>query len=126
MTSDRKHWKIPGPALAMAFVIAVASVPARAQTGATANAATAASTPTQDPVARIGELSRIRREAGLKICRDSADGKLTYQGFVQDSEQGNIKITIAAEIDKASGQPVDGFQPVNVWDPIEHWRVCPK
>ncbi|NGY03679.1 hypothetical protein [Solimonas terrae] len=120
----RRH----APMLMLAACAGLLSLPAFAQAGAaggaTASAAAAAAAP--DPLARIAELSRIRREAGLKICRDSADGKLAYVGFVQDAEQGNIKVEIAQELDKAAGTPVAGFQPVNVWDAIDNWTICPQ
>lgn len=127
-----KHLRIKAwPAMAvlacMAACAAQAQTPAPAPAAATPAAATPA-TPaaTPDPMKRMAEVARIRREAGLKICRDSADGKLQYQGFVQGDENGYLKVQIGAEIDKATNTPVPNFQAVNIWDSVNNWSICPE
>lgn len=113
---------VPAGAALLAAALALGAAAAAAQDTATS----APSAAPADTPERMAELARIRREPGLKICRDSTDGKLVYSGFVQENERGNIKVQIAAATDKASGEPVKNFPSLNVWDQDRNWTICPK
>ncbi|NKF23368.1 hypothetical protein [Solimonas marina] len=139
-TSNRGVWMFDRcRPLWLALSVACTAAPAWAQTSPPTAPPTAGTSPpaaaapalpappsSQDKMQRLSDEARIKHEAGLMICRYSADNKLIYEGFVQSSENGFLKIEIGAAIDRASAKPVPKFETVDVWDSVDNWWICTR
>ena len=66
----------------------------------------------------------VMRKRGTTICRSEASGN-TFKGYVEDSTDEKIKISVAEAF--RTGVPnfkPGGFQPQVIWDFPARWRLC--
>ncbi|WP_028081409.1 hypothetical protein [Solimonas soli] len=107
--------------LLAALVLTAAAAAAQPDEAATAPATRAPAAPS--PADRAREISRIRGERGIDVCRLSADGTRKYQGITQGYERGQVQILVRV-LDARTGEAVPGVRETNVWDDPANWSIC--
>lgn len=105
----------------LAVLMLVASGALAEKEAATEQAAKPAAGPSAAD--RAAEISRIRRERGLDVCRLSADGKHQYQGITQAYERGRVQVLVRV-LDAETGAAVPGVRETHVWDDPANWSIC--
>lgn len=110
------------PALYFALMAGLAPLQGHTEPATPPATATA---PADDGTARVQESHRIRKERGLRVCRESADGTLRFTGVTQNDERRLVQILVTRIVRTDSGEVVGGVRETSVWDGPENWRLCP-
>jgi hypothetical protein len=108
------------PLLALLLLAGGSTVAQTPAPAAPENGAPTAAAPTPE---RNREISRIRGERGLDVCRVSADGLHRYQGITQGYERGKVQILVHV-VDAKTGEATPGVRDTNVWDDPANWSIC--
>ena len=72
----------------------------------------------------LGELPAMRKR-GTTVCRSDTQSGNTFKGYVEDSTDEKIRISVSEAF--RTGVPnfkQGGFQPYVIWDAPSRWRLC--